>query len=73
MLSAAYPRVWLVGASLPADVTDVRDDQGRDWHRGPDGLFRDLSGRHRLSPAELTARTDLVERTGEQDGGEAGI
>lgn len=63
MVTATRPRVWLAGrdAQLPSDLDRVRDDQGRVWARGDDGLFRDPSGRHHQTDSALLGRTDLVE------------
>lgn len=58
-------RTLLAGRHIPADVDAARDDQGRVWHRGDDGQFHTIDNRHHLAPAELAARTDLVEHDGE--------
>lgn len=51
----------LAGQEIPRGVARVRDDLGRTWSLGPDGLWHDTAtGRHHQTSAELTARTDLV-------------
>lgn len=54
-------RIVLAGRNIPAAMDAVRDDAGRIWHKGDDGRWHTLDNRHHLSPAELSARADLVE------------
>lgn len=57
-------RTVLAGRHIPAYLDAVRDDRNIIWHRGDDGHFHTLDNRHHLSPAELSARTDLTDATG---------
>lgn len=51
----------LAGQGIPHGIDHVRDDLGRTWSLGEDGLWHDTAtGRHHQTSAELTARTDLV-------------
>lgn len=52
--------VILAGNPVPDGVWQVRDDQGREWERHADGRFHTSDNRHHESPAELSARSDLM-------------
>ncbi len=63
------PRVWLAAGieqtTLPprslCDRPTVRDDQGRHWQCGDDGLWHTPDNRHHQTWGELHSRTDLTE------------
>lgn len=66
------PRVWLAaglgGTTLPPTESDrpqVRDDQGRVWIPGTDGLWHTADRRHHQTWQQLHARSDLCEVPGE--------
>lgn len=62
-------RTVLAGRNIPVGMDAVRDDRGVIWHRTDDGRFHTRDGRHHLSPAELSARTDLTETSGDGSDG----